>query len=95
MAGPAGIRVPHGLDDPPRFLLWSADLVFIALVVLFIGALLERTVAGAAAGPVCAFFWHRLTAARGKHCGLALSYWHLNLSPVRRLWPSSCRRFIG
>lgn len=95
MAGPAGIRVPQGLDDPPRFLIWSADLVFVALTVLFIGALLECTVLGALTGLVCAFVWHRITAARGRHYGLALAYWHLNISPVRRLWPSSCRRFIG
>lgn len=95
MSGPSGIKVPHGLDDPPRFLLWSMDLVFIAFTVLFIGALLEMTILGAVCGVVCAFIWHRLTAARGRHYGLALSYWHLNLSPLRRLWPSCCRKFSG
>ena len=95
MSAPQGITVPHGLDDPPRFLLWSADVVFVALTVLFMFALVGATVGGVISGILSGFAWQRLVSARGRHYGIALCMWHLNLSPFKRIWPSFYRRFIG
>ncbi|MFR4149386.1 MAG: type IV conjugative transfer system protein TraL [Sutterella wadsworthensis] len=46
MAAPEGVRVPTGLDDPPRFLFFDADLVAVVLTVTYLGAVLDHIGAG-------------------------------------------------
>lgn len=55
MAAPEGVRVPTGLDDPPRFLFFDADLVAVVLTVTYLGAVLDHSGAGVFLGALSAY----------------------------------------
>ena len=93
--GPSGTRVPNGLDDLPRFLLWSVDVGLVTIVVAFCGALVNQTLVGALLGVAAGWGWHRLSHAHGHGVGTALLYWHVGLVSFRRTPPSARRSLIG
>lgn len=90
-----GCRVASGLDDPPRFLLWSADLVCIVLVFVFCGALVNYMMSGTVLGFLAAFAWHRLSATEGQGFALAVVYWTTGLATFVRTPKSHLRHFVG
>ena len=92
---PQGCRVPQGLDDPPRFLLWSADLDFIVLVFVFCGAFVNYVTAGSILGFVAAFAWHRLSAVEGRGFAAAILFWPTGLKSFVRTPRSHLRNFVG
>ena len=96
MAAPEGVRVPTGLDDPPRFLFFDADLVAVVLTVTYLGAVRlpahdrRRQFLGA----LSAYGWHKVSGLHGRGYGAALAYWHLGASSFGRTPPSSARHFV-
>ena len=91
----SGTKAIYGLDEPPRFLLVPFDVFLVFVTVLFAGALMGRAGIGCALGTVAGWGWHQVSARRGRHFGLALSYWYLGFVPVKRTPASFKRRFIG
>ena len=89
MAAPEGVRVPTGLDDPPRFLFFDADLVAVVLTVTYLGAVLDHIGAGVFLGALSAYGWHKVSGLHGRGYGAALAYWHLGASSFGRTPPSS------
>lgn len=65
MAAPEGVRVPTGLDDPPRFLFFDADLVAVVLTVTYLGAVLDHIGAGVFLGALSAYGWHKVSGLHG------------------------------
>ena len=94
MAAPEGVRVPTGLDDPPRFLFFDADLVAVVLTVTYLGAVLDHIGAGVFLGALSAYGWHKVSGLHGRGYGAALAYWHLGASSFGRTPPSSARHFV-
>ena len=95
MAAPEGVRVPTGLDDPPRFLFFDADLVAVVLTVTYLGAVLDHIGAGVFLGALSAYGWHKVSGLHGRGYGAALAYWHLGASSFGRTTPpSSARHFV-
>ena len=84
MAAPEGVRVPTGLDDPPRFLFFDADLVAVVLTVTYLGAVLDHIGAGVFLGALSAYGWHKVSGLHG----------HLGASSFGRTPPSSARHFV-
>ena len=66
MTAPEGVRVPTGLDDPPRFLLVDAELVVVALTVTYMGAMLDHVATGLLMGALSAYAWHKLSGLHGR-----------------------------
>ncbi len=85
MAAPEGVRVPTGLDDPPRFLFFDADLVAVVLTVTYLGAVLDHIGAGVFLGALSAYGWHKVSGLHGRGYGAALAYWHFMNSLRSRL----------
>lgn len=90
-----GTRIVSGLDDSPRFLLIPFDVFIVWITVLFAGALVGKLTAGCVLGTVTAWGWHRLSARRGRHFALALTYWYAGISTMKRTPESAARRFTG
>lgn len=90
-----GTKAIYGLDDPPRFLLLPFDVFLVFVTVLFAGALVGRLSAGCALGLLAGWGWHQIATRRGRHFGLALSYWYVGFSPMRHAPESAKRRFTG
>lgn len=94
MTAPEGVRVPTGLDDPPRFLLVDAELVVVALTVTYMGAMLDHVATGLLMGALSAYAWHKLSGLHGRGFGAALLYWHLGGFSFGRTPPSAMRHCI-
>lgn len=94
MSAPEGVRVPAGLDDPPRFLLFDADLVAVALVATYLGAMFNHIGLGTLLGAVSAYAWHKVLGLHGRGYGAALAYWHLGASSFMRTPPSAGRHYV-
>lgn len=94
MSAPEGVRVPAGLDDPPRFLFFDADIVAVALTATYLGAMFGQAKVGLLLGAVSAYAWHKVLGLHGRGYGAALAYWHLGASSFRRTPPSAGRHFV-
>ena len=90
-----GTKLIYDLDEPPRFLLVPFDVFLVFVTVLFGGALMGRLAVGCVLGIVAGWGWHQISARRGRHFGLALTYWYLGFSPLKRTPESAKRHFTG
>jgi conjugal transfer pilus assembly protein TraL len=90
------LLVPHGLDDPPKFLFWDADVAFIAVVGLVFGFWTQQVLVFSVLGFYAAYKFQKLKSGRHRAFGLHSLYWHLPIRfGMKRTPASAVREFIG
>lgn len=89
------VPVPRTLDNPPRFLWWDADYVFVFATGLAMGLILSGLFLAVVTASILTWAWSRARSGGGVGRAFALIYWYLPLDAFSRVPASARRHFIG
>ena len=88
-----GVPVPEGLDDSPRVLFWSIDVLVVSSTILFAFALFDHPLIGVILAAIAGWWFERKLGHLSAL--LTFSHWYLGLAPFKRIPRSYQRYFIG